>query len=213
MINNLKSQTAEELLARWFPERTIIIDPWLRGEETCVVWAASGVGKTMFSLSLAMAVAGGGCLGDWSAPEPRKVLYVDGEMNIRDLQERIRLMMHQKSILTSDQATWAGQNLTIIARQDQDDQEFYDVTNTDHQKALIKRVKNDGFELVILDNFTTLSTGLDDENDATAFKQVQELFMELKRAGVATILVHHANKGGRSELCPKVGDGVIRRLG
>ena len=153
----------------------------------------------MFSLSLALAVAGGGKLGDWDAPQARRVLYIDGEMNIRDLQERLQMMVRDMDILTTpEQSEAALENLTITARQDQElGSSFYDITDPEHQKHLIREVKGK-YDLLILDNFTTLSSGLDDENDATAFKKVQDLFLELKREGVSTILVHHANKGGHS---------------
>ncbi|KIN65638.1 putative replicative DNA helicase [Sulfitobacter noctilucae] len=193
----LKSETVGGLLDRQFEPRTVILDPWLRDEETCVVWAATGVGKTMFSLSIAVAVAGGGKLGDWDAPEARKVTYIDGEMNVRDLQERLSQMVNEMDLLSGKaQVELARQNMTIIARQDQlEASEFLDITNPEHQQKLVKSIKGN-CDLLILDNFTTLSTGLADENDATAFKQVQELFMKLKKAKISAILVHHSNKTG-----------------
>ena len=66
------------------------------------------------------------------------------------------------------------------------------------QDALLKRMEDSGSELLILDNFTTLSDTLEDENDATVFKKVQDFFLQLKRLGIATILVHHSNKGGKA---------------
>lgn len=166
MIHSLKFENAAHLINRKLPPRRVILAPWLNSEETCVVWAPSGVGKTMFSLSLAVAVAGGGQLGEWDAPEPKKVLYVDGEMNIRDLRERTDMIMHSKGVLCGpEQIDHAGQNLVFVVRQDQEDTDFYDITNPEHQGLLVERVKAGGFELVIFDNFTTLSKGLDDEND------------------------------------------------
>lgn len=199
MKTNLKTTTAKALLERSLTPISPILEPWLRNEETCILWAATGVGKTMFSLSIALAVAGGGSLGDWEAPEARRVLYIDGEMNIRDLQERVRTLVEGGSVVCSaEQRRLALQNLTLIVRQDQDlGTDFYDITNDEDQDRLIQQVK-DQYDLVILDNFTTLSADLADENDSTAFKSIQKLFLELKRAGVSAILVHHANKGGQS---------------
>jgi len=42
-----------------------------------------------------------------------------------------------------------------------------------------------------------VSDGLEDENASAAFKKVQGFFLQLKRLGVASLLVHHANKSGR----------------
>jgi Periplasmic binding protein/AAA domain len=51
--------------------------------------APRGVGKTLLALSIGLAVASGSSLLCWSAPRPRRVLYVDGEMTLVDLQQRM----------------------------------------------------------------------------------------------------------------------------
>ena len=129
---------------------------------------------------------------------PRYVLYIDGEMHIQDIRERLELLSDPKlGILNASKRLTALANLQILARQDQEiDAPFYDLTDPETHKALIDRVKKEGVELVILDNFTTLSDGLDDENAATSFKKVQGFFLQLKRLGVATVLVHHSTKNG-----------------
>jgi RecA-family ATPase len=199
MTNNLKSfrqMTADDLLSRIFPPREPILLPWLRTGETAIVWAPSGVGKTMLCLSIAAVVAGGGKLCDWAAPSARRVLYLDGEMHAQDVQDRLRVLIEQGGVALSDRQAM-GLNLVFLNRQDQDvGTRFFDLTDDDDQTALLTYLVRKKFELVILDNFTTLSEGLDDENDAVAFRRTQDFFMRLKQAGVAAILVHHANKGG-----------------
>lgn len=197
-LSGLRSTTAQELLDRNFKPRIMLLEPWLRTEETCIIWAASGIGKTMLSLSIALAIAGGGRVADWNAEEPSRVLYIDGEMHVQDIKERIEILSAPKAgILDKSQLKLALENLVIIARQDQDvGAPFYDLTDEKTHKEIISRVWNEGVDLVVLDNFTTLSDGLEDENAAAAFKQVQGFLLELKRLGVATLLVHHANKTG-----------------
>lgn len=196
-LKNIKMTTAKELLDRDFAPRHMIIDPWLRTEETGVIWAASGVGKTMLSLSLAIAVAGGGSVSDWACPNARKVIYIDGEMNQQDIRDRIKHLISSGAVMLSD-PTLALENLTIVARQAQDvGTPFYDLTMPESQDELLRIAKVGSGGLLILDNFTTLTDSLDDENDATQFKKVQDFFLQMKRLGIATILVHHANKGGK----------------
>ncbi|WP_226553413.1 AAA family ATPase [Celeribacter naphthalenivorans] len=199
-LENLKSTTAQALFERDFKPRQIIIEPWLRTEETAVIWADTGVGKTMLCLSVALAVAGGGSVADWTTSEPRKVLYIDGEMHLQDMKERLEILFDSPNILQREkQKKDALANLEILARQDQTiGAPFFDLTSKESQKVLINRVVRDKVELLILDNFTTLSEGLDDENDSTSFKQVQDFFLQLKRAGIATVLVHHSNKQGKA---------------
>lgn len=195
-MNHLTGYTARELLSINFGLRETVLEPWLRTEETAVIWSPSGVGKTFLSLSIALAVAGGGSLGDWTAPEARKVLYLDGEMHQGDLQDRINFLLSCGAVKVPDREL-ALSNLRIIARQAQEiGADYFDLTDPDHQEAIMGLVRGKA-DLLILDNLTTMSEGLTDENDAAPFKLLQSLFMELKRARVAAILVHHANKGGK----------------
>ena len=192
----LKQINAAELLAKTFDERELVIDPWLRTGETALIWAGSGVGKTMLTLSLALAVAGGGKVWEWSSGKPRKVLIVDGEMHLQDLQERIKLL-GATAVKGVDMAQ-VGQNLTIVARQAQDPKStFFDVTDEEHQMALLERCQRGGVEVLIIDNLSTVADGLDDENDAVAFRCVQSFMLRMKQTGITTILVHHARKDGQ----------------
>ena len=49
-------------------------------------------------------------------------------------------------------------------------------------------------DVMIFDNVSTLSDGLEDENAAEAFQPLNNLVVSLKRHGVATVLVHHTGK-------------------
>ncbi len=193
IMNDLRAHTAQELLDLSLPPQESVLEPWLRTEEGAIIWAASGVGKTWLCLSIALAVAGGGSVGEWTAPKPRKVLYIDGEMNLRDLQERIRQLLDQGAVKVPDRGVALG-NLELVPRSAQAlGQDFIDLTDKGHHGSILKRVQGK-VDLVIFDNLTTLSEGLEDENDATEFRSIQGLFIQLKAAGVAMILVHHANK-------------------
>lgn len=158
-LAGLRSITAQDLLNRPFQPRKLLLDPWLRTEESCIIWAASGVGKTMLSLSLALAISGGGKLGDWSAETPCRVLYIDGEMHLQDVKDRlVALSGPKQGILRRSQISKALKNLIILARQDQElEAPFYDLTDEETHRELIARVKKEKVDLVILDNFTTLS--------------------------------------------------------
>ena len=89
---SLRTTTLADLLDRQFPPRAVLIAPWLRAAESCLLWAPTGVGKSMLVNTLALAVAGGGSVAGWNAATPRKVLLVDGEMHIEDLRERLAML-------------------------------------------------------------------------------------------------------------------------
>lgn len=189
--------TYRDLMARNFPDREWVMEPWLRQGESVMIWAASGVGKTMLTLTLAIAMAGGGSFAGWAAGRPRKVLLVDGEMHVQDLQERLKTLTRAVSGIDHDAL---ADNLKIIARQGQapDSGPFYDISCPNGQAQLLRRVDQEEAEVVFLDNYTTLSDSLADENDAVAFKPIMGLLLGFKQRNVSVMLVHHASKGGQA---------------
>ena len=67
--NLLKAPTLQQLLETTFSDRQHLLFPWLREQESCMVYAATGVGKSMFALSAALAIAGGGEFLGWKSDE------------------------------------------------------------------------------------------------------------------------------------------------
>ena len=85
---NLKVYTLPELAELKLPPKRYIIDPFLPERGLVEIYSKTGVGKTTFTLSLAMAVALGETFLKWNVPKANKVLYVDGEMAPADMLER-----------------------------------------------------------------------------------------------------------------------------
>jgi hypothetical protein len=75
---------------------------------TAMVYAWRGVGKTMFALSLAHAIATDGRFLKWTAKmdRPRGVLYVDGELTAAELQERLKMIAGQTAPPTFHLLDW-----------------------------------------------------------------------------------------------------------
>jgi RecA-family ATPase len=194
----LKVPTLTQLLACTFKDRQHLLFPWLREQESCMVYADTGVGKSMFALSAALAVAGGGEFLGWKSEERAagggwRVLYIDGEMHIADIQERARLLLDAVPGLDRGMV---GENLSFLARQHQDpDAEFPLITEPEGMRFIQSLVRKGALDLVILDNFSTLGE-VEDENAASSFNSIQQFLLHLKVQGVATTLVHHAGKSG-----------------
>lgn len=185
------------LLGLSMRHRRYLIRPLMREEESVLLYAASGVGKSMVATSLALAVAGGGRLFGWTADEAPpggfRVLLMDGEMHIDDIQERIRLLLNTIPGIDRGQAL---ENLTVIARQHQDpDLDFPLISETQGMAFVRKAVEDTRAHLVILDNFSTLGE-VADENDAASFNAITKFLLGLKASGIGTILVHHSGKDG-----------------
>lgn len=85
----VKAISVLDFLQMKFPPRENILDPWLPSQGLAMIYAMRGVGKTYFSLSLAVMVASGGSMHTWKSQRPRGVLYLDGEMPAVVMQERL----------------------------------------------------------------------------------------------------------------------------
>lgn len=194
--NALKTMTLGELLAKDIAPREPMLGPWLHQRHINMTYAPTGVGKSMLSLAVALAVAGGGKFLDWKAPKARKVLLVDSEMDEADLQTRATKMLPTMAEIDREAA---AANLRILARQAQGaGVKFPDLADAEGRAEVLKKAAAHKAELVILDNFSTLTT-VDDENAASSFNPVIELMQEMKQAGMACMLVHHSRKGASGE--------------
>jgi hypothetical protein len=191
-----KYYTLGQLRSSKFADRRFLLSPWLREQESSMVYAASGVGKSLFAMSAAIAIAGGGEFFGWKPEQrangkPWKVFYVDGEMHIADLQERGETLI--AACPGVDEGA-ANANLRLFARQDQKDGSLFPLISTEVGMAFYEdRARH--VDLMIFDNFSTLGE-VEDENSASEFNAVTEFLLRLKARGVATMLVHHANKAG-----------------
>lgn len=192
--------------------RQQLCGPWLLERGFTMVFAPTGVGKSWFAMGVAAAVASGGTFGHWSAPEPRRVLYIDGEMDQSDLKSRF-----QSAIAAAQDGhrQLIGPNVILYARHDQHegDTSFPDFGNAAHEHRIIHCVREWRPELVVLDNLSTLAT-VDDTNAASAWDPFLKLLQQIRGAGAAVLVVHHANKGGEtyngSSKIPVMFDALVR---
>ena len=69
--------------------REMLLDPILPEKGLAMLYAARGTGKTHVALGICFAIATGTKFLKWSAPKPRRVLLIDGEMPAAALQERL----------------------------------------------------------------------------------------------------------------------------
>ena len=122
-----------------------------------MLYAVRGVGKTYVALSMAYAIASAGKFLNWSAPAPRSILYVDGEMPANEMQDRMRRL-----VAAHDGAYPA--NLKILSMDRQEAHATLNLAN-EMDQALIEQIDA---EVIILDNRSTLVHG-GRENDAKSW--------------------------------------------
>lgn len=184
--NPITSINMHDLIIKDIPPKEMILAPIIPKQGLVMLFAARGIGKTYVSLSIAYAVATGGCfLQRWQAPKPRKVLFVDGEMSAKTLQERLQAI-HASSVSAMPDPDY----LQIITPDLQKDV-LPDLSTAYGQDLIEKHVKD--VELIILDNLSTLCLS-GKENDGESWLQMQRWILNLRRQGKTVLYVHHAGK-------------------
>ncbi len=192
-IHTLQTYTVEELLLQKLPPREHLLRPWLRQRESALIWSEPGLGKTFVSLSVALVLAGGGKMLNWSADGGRKVLIYDAEMDDVDLQSRLAGLAPGIDGLNRVQA---GKNITITPKQRQHHSlVFPDLASPAGQASILKTALDGGFDVVIFDNLSSMTT-VADENSSQALKPVTDFIQRMKSAGLSVITICHSNKGG-----------------
>ena len=191
-IDNIKKHplnvlTIEELLKKEIPPRKNLLTPWLPSQGLCMIYSKRGLGKTWLALEIAYAVSSGGRFLNWEAEYSQGVLYIDGEMPLSLMQERL-------SQIENSRGKKIGGLLKILSP---DAQEFGipDLSTREGQEK-IDELMGDEIRLVVLDNLSTLiRSGKESESDS--WLPVQEWVLRLRSKGKSVLLIHHAGKGGQ----------------
>ena len=180
----LRALGLTDLLNLDIPPREMLFDPILPARSLGMLYAPRGIGKSWLGLSIGLAVSSGCNLLRWSAPQARRVLYVDGEMPLVSLQERIRLLSAGYSI--------PNDGFRLLA--------------ADHIEGGINLGAKEGQEvlsallcqtdLLILDNLSTLCANRS-ESASDAWTPIQEWLLKLRRRGISVLFIHHAGINGR----------------
>jgi hypothetical protein len=183
----LRTLTAAEFLNLTLPPRKMILEPWLPEKGLAMIYSPRGVGKTLLGLTSAYAIAVGAAFIGFSAPGPRRVLYIDGEMPARTMQERL-------SAITKgfDRQPPSDEYFRILCA---DICEFGlpDLATVEGQARIDAEVRN--ADAVFVDNLSTLVRS-GKENEAEGWLPIQEWALRHRRAGRSVALLHHAGKGG-----------------
>jgi putative DNA primase/helicase len=187
-----------EFLTYSYPPVEHVIKPWFPKRGIAMVAAWRGTGKTYFGLAMAYAIATGGDFLGFQVPQPRTVLYVDGEMDPAEVQD-ILGHIHKAAVQDGNgDPSLAATNLRILSHADQE-LGMPDLSDPDNPRGrkLIENALGDA-EVLVLDNMSTLChSGV--ENDAESWGTMQQWLVALRRADKAVLLVHHTGKPKRKD--------------
>jgi putative DNA primase/helicase len=175
-----------DFLALEVPPREMLLAPILPERSLSMLYSPRGMGKSWLGLSIGLAVASGGSVLRWNAPRPRRVLFVDGEMVLSDLQIRLN------SILAGLGTKIPNDGFRVLAADHSE--HGINLGSAEGQQELERHL--DGVDLLILDNLSTLMAN-GSEGASDAWLPMQNFLLRLRRKGVAVLLVHHAGVNGR----------------
>jgi putative DNA primase/helicase len=180
--------SARELIDTPVEPRPFLLKPWLPEKGVALIYARPGFGKTLLALAVSYAVATGSAFLHWRAPQPRRVLYLDGEMSRASMQDRVA------AIEAGGEQKVDPDFLRFICA-DTQGQQMPDLGTGLEQIRLAPYLE--GVDLIVVDNISTL-VRCAAENDAESWKPVQRWVLDQRRANRSVLFVHHANKRGGS---------------
>jgi putative DNA primase/helicase len=170
------------------PPREYMIYPIIPIQGLAMIFAERGIGKTFIAICLGIAVALGIDFLKWKVKKARKVLYVDGEMPVNSMQERLI------ALLSSQNMEMPDTDYFCLITPDLQKRAMPDLSTADGQRMIEPMVAN--ADLIILDNLSTLCrTGK--ENEGESWLAVQQWLLSLRQRQKSVLIVHHAGKSGQ----------------
>jgi hypothetical protein len=176
------------LLEMELPSKRVLLNPWLREKEIVLCSGFRGIGKTFFGMAIVDAISKGKKFGPWDAETSVPTLYLDGELAKEDMQDRgieMQLGKDCKSpvyLYSNDLASERGlHNANLL--------------NEDWRDAMREFLVENGIKLIVIDNISSLTAGID-ERTKEDWDPTNQWLLSLRFAGVSSILFHHVSKKG-----------------
>jgi hypothetical protein len=186
--NGLVAVSESQILQMDLPGRPMILEPIIAAQSLNMIHSGRGVGKTFIGLGMAHAIASGRTFLRWKAPQPMRVLYVDGEMPAADLRARLAAIVAG----AEQPAEMSGGGLQLITPDFQEGP-MPDLATTAGQVRLEPHLE--GIKVLFLDNLSCLARS-GRENEGESWLTMQTWSLQNRQRGISTIFLHHSGKSG-----------------
>jgi hypothetical protein len=179
---------ADEFQTLPLPPKQTYLDPWLTEQSITLISGWRGVGKTWFGMALVDALTSGEGFGPWDLTNSISCAYIEAEMASQDVQERLNWLNPSKTrqhplwIYSDSHAAELG-----LPRSHLLNEKWRDFIK---RNLLTRKIK-----LLVLDNLASLASGID-ENSKKDWDPINGWLLELRFAGIATVMFHHVSKEG-----------------
>ena len=174
-----------------FGPREHVTAPILPVKGTLELHAWRGLGKTYLMWEWAYCVAVGPPripkFLAWDIPKPRRVLYVDGEMDALELQERMQELSRGHDLQVPEPGF-----LILCTPDEQPDGNPPNIGTVDGQRRVEEKLQEGTF--LLLDSLSTLLRKAKEDDEA--WFAVQDWLLRLRRKGITVGFLHHSGKSG-----------------
>jgi DNA-binding transcriptional ArsR family regulator len=160
----------------------------IRSGQSGMIFAPRGSGKTFKCLALAIAMATGCKWLGLQAKAPRRVIYLDGEMDLPTVKKRI-------AEISVSLGTDVPKNLKVFSPEMFTDL-LPSINTADGQKVIDNMIGED-FDVLFIDNYSAFNDS--GSENAEAWAPVMRWLLRHKRAGRTIIMVHHTGKVGKKQ--------------
>jgi hypothetical protein len=170
----------DEWLKRDLEPPTLVMGEWLSTTSRVMMYAPTGLGKSMFGIGLGMRTAAGNGFLHWQGHRPYRVLYIDGEMSRALLKERLAGEAERLGHLPA----------TFYALSHEDVENFAPLNTEEGQKtidAIIEKIG--GIDLLLLDNIMCLVSG--DMKEEESWRQTVPWQHSLTKRRIGQFWFHH----------------------
>jgi hypothetical protein len=179
-----KAQRTELLLSAWLG-RELPPRDYLLGDVFCttsrwLIFGNTGVGKTLFALSMAAAMAAGGRFLDWDGRRVCRVMYLDGELPAETFKERMQLIADEYG---ADLVIY-GYNCDVLP-----DGEMPPLNTPEGEKWLWREIEIVRPDVIVLDSIMSLLTGTMGEEESWA--PVKLLVRKISSSRIGQLWLHH----------------------
>jgi hypothetical protein len=168
--------------------RSYVTEPIFPEQGLVMVYAWRGMGKTYFTLDWAYHVACGfPKFGEWGIPQPRRCVYVDGEMAENEFQER-----EQKLRRGHDGFAPPPGMFHVITPDEQIDNQVPNIGTAEGQRRVEEHMQEG--DALYLDSLSTLLRTAKEDDEA--WFCVQEWLLRLRQRRISVLMLHHSGKSG-----------------
>lgn len=174
---------AEDFTALDLPPKKKLLNPWLTEQSITLISGWRGTGKTWLALSILDAVSRGQPFGPWEAETSAPCLFLDGEMPAQDIIERAKDLRIDLVYIYSD----AYANSLGLPRAN--------LLSETWRNSMKRVLTTRNIKIFVLDNLASLAGG-SDENLKRDWDPVNAWLLDLRFAGISTMILHHVGKGG-----------------